>query len=118
MGTLISGRTAPFGRGSVSSGKLRCILSFRPAIGISMRLIGLLLVLMVAIGLSGCIGSLQSQQPPAKWTTGFWLWRGDSANAQSYGEAPDVLFVHAGTISYETYGRRSWHVSGELRNQL
>lgn len=83
-----------------------------------MRLIGLLLVLMVGMGLSGCIGSLRSQQPPAKWTTGFWLWSRNSADALSYSETPDVLFVHAGTISHETFGTRSWYVSGHLPDQL
>jgi hypothetical protein len=83
-----------------------------------MRLIGLSLLLLASAGLTGYVESLQSQPPPAKWTTGFWLWRSYSAVAQSYRETPDVLFVHAGTISYETYGGRSWHVSGELPEQL
>ena len=83
-----------------------------------MRLIGPPLLLIATLGLSGCIDSLRSQPTPAKWTTGFWLWRGDSADAQASGETPDVLFVHAGTIEYQTYGGRSWHAYGELPDRV
>jgi hypothetical protein len=83
-----------------------------------MRLIGLPLLLIATLGLSGCIDSLRSQPTPAKWTAGFWLWSGRSDATLSYSEAPDVLFVHTGTISHETYDRRSWYVSGQLPDQL
>jgi hypothetical protein len=81
----------------------------------SLRLCGLPLTLIASLSLSGCVESLRSQ-PSSKWTTGFWYWHGYSAEAALAKEAPDVLFLHAGTIS--KYSQRNvparWFVSQEL----
>ncbi len=82
-----------------------------------MRFIGLTFLIIATVGITGCVEPLQSQPPPVRWTTGFWLWRSYEMPAPSHGETPDVLFVQAGTISKDTFGS-SWHVSGELPDEL
>ena len=94
-----------------------------------MRILEGLLLLVVAFGLSGCARSLQSQQPPTKWTTGFWFWQGSSTGATWSSEPLDVLFVHVGEIRKETapyalwnmtaaHAREQWHVYGGLPDTL
>jgi len=85
-----------------------------------MRLLGLPLLLIASLGLSGCVNSLHSQQPPAKWTTGFWFWNGHSGDVLPESETLDVLYLHAGTIRKEIgqYAREPWSIDGEFPDQL
>lgn len=63
-----------------------------------------LALLLAPVVLAGCGGALRSQQPPAKWSTGFWLWRGYSAPARApEGLTLDVLYFQAGDILQEPY---------------
>jgi hypothetical protein len=62
-----------------------------------MRLLALPL-LIAALGLYGCGGSLRSQPPPT-WTTGFWFWDGSVAGTSPTSATLDVLYFQAGTIS-------------------
>jgi hypothetical protein len=55
-------------------------------------------LLIASLGLSACVVSSSSQQPPSKWTTGFWFWEGSSTDAPWSGEPLDALFVHVGII--------------------
>lgn len=58
-----------------------------------------LALLLAPLLITGCGGALQSQQPPAKLTTGFWLWRGNSAPVPGpEGLTLDVLYFQAGSI--------------------
>lgn len=61
-----------------------------------MRMLRPTLLLIASLVLSACGGTHRSQPPPAKWTTGFWLWQGRSDSAASSVEKPDVLYVHVG----------------------
>jgi hypothetical protein len=84
-----------------------------------MRWLGLASLLFASLGLSGCANSLQSQQPPAKWTTGFWFWNGSSAKIV-LPETLDVLFLQAGTIrkDRDRQANEFWNAFGDLPNQL
>ena len=77
-------------------------------------------VLIASIGLSSCAGSLHSQPPPAKWTTGFWFWHASPIDAAEARETLDVLFVHAGDIRKSEFKNapRPWFVYGELPRDL
>ncbi|MGD1073888.1 MAG: DUF3142 domain-containing protein [Bryobacteraceae bacterium] len=77
------------------------------------RLSGLILPLFAWLSLSAC-GALQSQPPPAKWTTGFWYWHEGSVEPAPAKVIPDVLYFHAGTI----WKYRQWQVSQELPDSL
>jgi hypothetical protein len=72
------------------------------------------LLLIASLEMSGCLDSLHSQQLPAKWSTGFWIWDDHLSRQPLAPETVDVLFVHAGTIN-ENGARR---VYGELPSQL
>jgi hypothetical protein len=92
-----------------------------------MRLPEVSLLLIASLGLSGCVDSLRSQQPPTKWTTGFWFWRGSSIDTTRSSESLDVIFIHVGTISKDdapyvvrqaTSPRQLWHAYAELPDQF
>jgi hypothetical protein len=78
-----------------------------------MRLLGLASLLILSVGLSGCVDSLQSQQPALAWTTGFWFWNGSSTEAALPVEKLDVLFLQAGTIRSEP-----WSADGYLPDEV
>ncbi len=82
-----------------------------------MRLLALPSLLIASFGLCGCGGALRSQQPPPKWTTGFWFWQGSSSLASSIAEPLDVLYFHAGEIN-KGYPREPWSVWGMLPEKL
>jgi hypothetical protein len=97
-----------------------------------MRSPALVLLVAAALGLSSCAASSSGQQPPTKWTTGFWVW-GDSpywewrnSPAPSVTDTPvDVLFVQAGSIHFEKNWRfpndpnaGEWSAGGELPDGL
>ena len=77
-------------------------------------------VLIASIGLSSCAGSLHSQPPPAKWTTGFWFWHANPIDAAGASETLDVLFVHAGDIRKSEFKNapHRWFVHGELPRDI
>lgn len=71
------------------------------------RYFGSLLLLAAPLFLAGCGGNLRSQQPPAQWTTGFWIWRGYAPPAPPpEGLTVDILYFQAGEIGDrpEIYG--------------
>lgn len=73
------------------------------------------------IAISGC--TLSSQQPPARWTTGFWFWHGSDADAARPVEPLDVLYVHAGNIEKDELfvrdgGGARWSAWGNLPEHL
>ncbi len=63
-----------------------------------MRLPGLSLLLIACLFTSGCVGTLESQQAPVKFTTGFWFWAGSSPFVLLHSQPTDVVFFHASTI--------------------
>jgi hypothetical protein len=63
-----------------------------------MRLPGLLLLLIACIVTSGCVGTLESQQPAPKFTTGFWFWAGSSPFVLLHSKETDVVFFNASTV--------------------
>jgi hypothetical protein len=82
-----------------------------------MRPAVLLLLLIGTLISSGCAGDLQSQTPPQKWTTGFWLW-GDYWHGLVPSEhTPDVLFVEVATF-HETPGQQWGPVYADIPNKL
>jgi hypothetical protein len=83
-----------------------------------MRLATLALTLTICLTLSACVGSLHSQQPPAKWTTGFWFWDNYGRNTES-DETVDVLFCLVGYIR-GPMGRiqTSWNAYASLPDHL
>jgi hypothetical protein len=86
-----------------------------------MRGAGVLGLLVATIGLSGCGGPLQSQTQsqaaPAKWTTGFWFWRGSEVDTTLHALPVDVLYVEAGSID-KPFPRAPWRVWGDLPRDL
>lgn len=96
-----------------------------PEITHLLRLPEVSLLLITSLGLSGCADSLHSQQPPTKWTTGFWFWQGSSTGATWSKEPLDVLFVQVGTIRKQTApymirktAATQWHAYGQLPDEL
>jgi hypothetical protein len=79
-----------------------------------MRLPAAVLLLMGSLGLSGCVAS--SQSPPARWTTGFWFWKGSALDPAYSGETVDVLFAQVGTINAGLLER--WQVYGRWPDQM
>ena len=74
---------------------------------------------VVCLSLAGCGGSLRSQSPPAKRQTGFWYWKGSSAQVSSDTGVVDVLFVHAGTIGFDSnFYTDVDHVHGDIPSEL
>jgi hypothetical protein len=86
----------------------------------------LIWILLATLGLSGCVGALRSEPPPAKWTAGFWYWHGYREEAAYAKVTPDVIYVQAGKIwksdDLRLYVRGSaasqWGVSEELPTSL
>jgi len=77
------------------------------------------LVLIAVFGLCGCGGALHSQQPPPKWTTGFWFWQGSSVRAAPIAETLDVIYFQGGTIATPDYGQGPhWAVWGRFPDEL
>jgi uncharacterized protein DUF3142 len=77
-------------------------------------------VMIASICVSSCVGSLHSQPPPAKWTTGFWFWRASPVEVAEMSQTLDVLFVHAGDIRAPEYKNnpREGFVYGDLPRDL
>ena len=84
-------------------------------------------LVIASLSLSSCASRLQSEPQAARWTYGFWFWRGSSAEAVVSKEPVDVLYVHAGTIEKETapYFVKSaknpsdlWHVYAPLPDHI
>jgi hypothetical protein len=84
-----------------------------------MRPVGLV-AMVIALASCGCVDSLQSQQPPNKWTTGFWFWSGSSAASAATSDPLDVVFFHAGTIRKESgrYATAVWSAYGHIPDEL
>jgi hypothetical protein len=84
-----------------------------------MRPVGLV-AMVIALALCGCVDSLQSEQPPNKWTTGFWFWSGSSAASAATSDPLDVVFFHAGTIRKESgrYATAAWSAYGHIPDEL
>ena len=85
------------------------------------RFLKLSCLLTALLGLIACVDPLHSQQPSAKWTTGFWLWEGASPAASWSGEPLDLLFVQVGSIKKNlasAYSREGWQVYGNLPDEL
>src|SRR5690348_6473612 len=104
--------------GCVKGSKMR--VSGRPRREVFLtRAAALPVILLAWLGSPGCVGRLHSETQP-KWTTGFWYWNGNAADAAPARAIPDLLYVHAGTIW--RYGSRTvpdrWSVSGELPDSL
>jgi hypothetical protein len=81
-----------------------------------MRWLEIALLLMASLGMSGCADRLQSQQLPAKWSTGFWIWDSNPSGPPLISEKLDVLFVHVGTIGFNP--SRGWSVWQQLPRHL
>jgi hypothetical protein len=84
----------------------------------SMRWLEISFVLMASLGLAGCADRLQSQQLPAKWSTGFWIWDPNPSGPPLISEKLDVLFVHAGTITKDPPRSGRWSAYGTLPKHL
>jgi hypothetical protein len=91
-----------------------------------MRLPEQFLLLIAALGLSGCT-SLASRQAPPSWSTGFWLWHSSTFDAAWSAGPLDALYVHASNIRHDTepnWVRRTnqpagrWFANGYLPNEL
>jgi hypothetical protein len=78
------------------------------------RVVEVLCLALATLGLSGCATSLSSQQPPAKFSLGFWHW-GGSVGATWTGQPVDALYVKVGSI---TSYRDKWHAFGEWPREL
>src|ERR1700722_15219588 len=91
-----------------------------------MRFIALTLLLIGSLVSISCERALRSQQPPEKWTTGFWYWHGSSPSAWQPVQPLDVLFFQAGTIdgpadtplSVRNTRGDPWSVWAELPDEL
>jgi hypothetical protein len=82
-----------------------------------MRPVLLLFLLIGTLFSSGCAEDLQSQTPPQKWTTGFWLW-GDYWGGLAPSEhTPDELFVEVATFR-EPQRRQGWSIDSDLPLRL
>lgn len=81
-----------------------------------MRLSMLLLLSIACIVTSGCVETLRSQQPPPKFTTGFWFWPGSSPDVVLHNLTPDTIYVYAGEIRTNSVrnGADQWRVYGDL----
>jgi hypothetical protein len=64
-----------------------------------MRAAAGLLLLTLALLLTGCQLALRSQSTPLPFTTGFWFWHGSSAPTLSPAQPLDLLYAHAGTLA-------------------
>ena len=60
-----------------------------------MRFITLPLLLIGSLASVSCDRALRSQQPPEKWTTGFWYWHGSSPGPWQHVQPLEVLFFQA-----------------------
>ncbi len=86
-----------------------------------MRWLGLSFLLIASAGLVGCGKSLGQQEPPTKWTTGFWFWNGSEASVIAPVNAIDLIFCQVGVIVKKTWPLRSgepWSVYGTLPEHL
>jgi hypothetical protein len=85
-----------------------------------MRRVAVLFLLIVSLGLCSCGGALHSQQPPPKWTRGFWFWQGSSVGSfASTTEPLDELYFQAGEINNNVGpGFHDWSVYAQLPEEL
>jgi hypothetical protein len=91
-----------------------------------MRFITLPLLLIGSLASVSCDRALRSQQPPEKWTTGFWYWHGSSPGPWQHVQPLEVLFFQAGTIdgpadtplSVRSNHGDTWSVWAELPDEL
>ena len=81
-----------------------------------MRLLALALLLISSMGSTGCVGTIHSQQPEPKWSTGFWVWGEPLGIA---GNTLDVIFFHTGIIEQESFGNPAiWNTVAKIPDNL
>lgn len=79
-------------------------------------------LLLALLAVSACTTLSSTQPPPARWTAGFWFWRGSDISPAASSDPVDVLYAQAGGISRPDYPRRAqpnpWQVFASLPEAL